>query len=178
MSPSVDLRLASMIRAVGDVILPALAQDGFATEQAKLLLGHLHILRAQIDDAPAFERLELAAARQLAGRVLEQVSGGSETTAAAAALTEARDQPAADPRAVRTVRAAINGAIEGLIEAAAIDGNAASRAAIMRIVVRAEAEAADRGRAWFAASGFEGAGVVLPAIPEMLAAFERDCADA
>ena len=40
MMPSIDLRLASMIRAVEEVLLPALSgHSGLAQEQAQLLLG-------------------------------------------------------------------------------------------------------------------------------------------
>lgn len=177
MIPSVDLRLASMIRAMGDVILPALAADGFATEQAKLMLGHLHILRAQVDDAPEYERLELGAARRLGGALRDIAAGGSRTMEAASALAEAVAATAERPAEVRAGRSAINGAIERLIEAASEDGEPGFRAEALRLVVRAEAVAADRGRAWFAASGFEGAGGELPAIPDMLAAFARECAD-
>ncbi|HMO68292.1 MAG TPA: hypothetical protein PKE25_06450, partial [Novosphingobium sp.] len=67
MIPSIDDRLASVVRALTEGILPHLPADAsLAQEQVQLCIGHLQILRAQIDAAPAFEREELADAAALA----------------------------------------------------------------------------------------------------------------
>ncbi len=56
MTPTVDERLASLIRSLSQVVLPHLPPEAsLAQEQVHLSLGHLQILRAQIDAAPAFE---------------------------------------------------------------------------------------------------------------------------
>ena len=48
------------MRALSEVILPHLpAEASLAQEQVHLCIGHLQIIRGQIDEAPAFERGEL-----------------------------------------------------------------------------------------------------------------------
>ena len=48
MNPDIDLRLQSMLKALTDVIVPALpAQERMAREQAGLLIGHLQIISEQ-----------------------------------------------------------------------------------------------------------------------------------
>ena len=59
MNPSVQDRLGSVLRALSGVILPALPKDaGLAQEQAMLAMGHIQIILAQMDAAPAFEEEE------------------------------------------------------------------------------------------------------------------------
>ena len=54
MNPSIELRLRTMIRAVTEVILPAVnPHDSLAQEQAQLLIGHLHaLLQHHAHEAP------------------------------------------------------------------------------------------------------------------------------
>src|ERR1700733_15345858 len=99
MNPSVDDRIASIIRSLSDVILPALPPDaGLAQEQTHLAIGHLKIIRAQLDATPEFEVEELADARALAESLLRNGEGGSGTRAELNALRSALDQPAGAER--------------------------------------------------------------------------------
>ena len=87
MIPSVDERLASIIRALSEVILPHLPPEAsLAQEQAHLAIGHLQILRLQLDAAPAFEREELADAQAIGKALAAAITGGAATTIAIAAL--------------------------------------------------------------------------------------------
>ena len=173
MNPTVDLRLVTMMRALQDVILPALANNGFAADQAKLMLGHLNMLRLQVDDVAYFEQLELRAARDLAARLVAAVDGGDETHHAVSALKAALALGGGHPREVRASRDAINGAIDTLVQAASTDGSADFLAEAQRLVIRGGTESANRNRSFFAASGFEGDGGDIPAIADMLADFAR-----
>ena len=78
MTPSVDERLASIIRALTEVVLPHLPEDAsLAQEQVHLSVGHLQILRAQFDATPAFEREELDDNKALAAALVATIKGYS-----------------------------------------------------------------------------------------------------
>jgi hypothetical protein len=92
MTPNVDERLASVVRALSEVILPHLPPEAsLAQEQVHLCIGHLQILRAQFDAVPAFEREELGDALAVARDLAGAVTGGEVTTAALAAMNAAVD---------------------------------------------------------------------------------------
>jgi hypothetical protein len=154
MIPNVDDRLASVVRALTEVILPHLpAEASLAQEQAHLAIGHLQILRAQIDAVPGFERGELDDAVALAAALGSGVSGGAATHAALAGLAAAAR--AADGGAVRGQYHAVCQAVEALVRAVASDGDAAGKAALSRIVLEHEAVRAQKDREWFAPFGFD-----------------------
>ena len=93
MNPSLDVRFKSMIRALTEVIIPALdPHNSLAQEQARLLIGHLHAALLQMPTANQVTTTEHAALRGLAEALLTTSSGGPLTLAAAdqarAALTE------------------------------------------------------------------------------------------
>src|SRR3546814_16780178 len=80
MTPSTDERIASIIRSLTEVILPHLHADAsLAQEQAQLAIGHLQILRLQIDVIQAFEAEETADARLLASELADAIEGGHRT---------------------------------------------------------------------------------------------------
>jgi hypothetical protein len=87
MTPNTDERLASIIRALTEVILPHLPPEAtLAQEQVQLAVGHLQILRAQLDSIPSYEREELEDSKAIAVALLQSVSGGAQTSAALDAL--------------------------------------------------------------------------------------------
>jgi len=148
MTPTVDERLASLIRSLGQVVLPHLPADAsLAQEQVHLALGHLQILRAQIDAAPAFEAEEAAdAARH--GAALADL-GGPGAAALAAAVEAAQD---GDARA--RVRA-INAAIDRFIRDSWASGDLALRPRVSGAVVAYEHERVQKDRRWCAPFGFD-----------------------
>lgn len=153
MMPTVDERLASVVRALSEVVLPHLPEEAsLAQEQVQLCIGHLQILRAQIDQTPQFEREELDDARALARDLLAGVSGGAATTAASAGLAAAAD---ADDTDVRGARRRVNEAIDVLVGAVAEDGTDQSRSDLRSTILRHEAERSLKDRRWFAPFGFD-----------------------
>lgn len=157
MTPNVDERLASVIRALTEVILPHLPPEAsLAQEQAQLAVGHLQILRAQIDAVPTYEREELDDAIAIGEALHSGVSGGAATQSARAALaaTLATAVPV-DALAGRRHRQAIHDAIECLIRGTAEDGDAAGKAALSRIILDMEGSRALKDRHWFAPFGFD-----------------------
>lgn len=153
MTPNVDERLASVIRALTEVILPHLPPEAsLAQEQVHLAVGHLQILRTQLDAVPGYEREELDDAIAIA-EALNVVAGGAQTTAARADLqTMAK---AADGSDVRRQRQAIHNAVDALVRAVAADGNSEARAAATRIILEHEQVRTQKDRQWFAPFGFD-----------------------
>jgi hypothetical protein len=154
MTPNVDERLASIVRALSEVILPHLPPEAsLAQEQVHLCIGHLQILRAQFDAVPAFEREELddaiAVARDLAGAV----TGGEQTTAALSAMNAAVD--AADGGDVRGQRAAVLEAVDALVKAVSADGSSNAKAALPGVILKHETPRTLKDRQWFAPFGFD-----------------------
>lgn len=148
MNPSVDDRLASIIRAMSDIILPALPADAsLAREQVQLAIGHVQILRAQLIDLAAFEREELDDAKKLAVSLLQAGSGGPVLTAALSVLRDAvASAVSAD---------SVNQAIHEVIRAAGIDGATTFRARLRSDVLSLEEARTSKDRRWFAGMGFD-----------------------
>jgi hypothetical protein len=146
MNPSIDDRLSSIMRAMTDVILPALPPDaGLAREQLQLCLGHLSILRPHIDGCLSFEQEALDDAARLAAGLLE--AAGAQGVAPES-LTPLRSllregKPPGD-------KEAINRAICDLLE----DHPALSRQ-VQALVIAHEQERTTKDRRWFAPMGFD-----------------------
>lgn len=161
MNPSPQVRLDSMMKALTDVILPAIpAVSELAVEQAQLLLGHLAILRSQIDFLGEFEDTELRAARTLANALCAVAEGSRCTEAAAADLARLGANGTLDETLM---------ALESLILAAAEDGTPEFKAQLRRLVIRHGRIMADLNRSAFAGTQFEVAPDSLPSLPEALA---------
>jgi hypothetical protein len=159
MNPSVDDRLASVVRAVTDVLVPALPPEaGLALEQAQLVVGHLQIIRAQLDATPAFEKEELADSRALGAALSSKGEGGAKTSAALKSLREAVEHDGSGEHC-RQTRVRINQAIDLVIRGAAVDGSAAFSDHLAKTVVEMEAVRSMKDRKWFAAMGFDAGGV-------------------
>lgn len=176
MIPSAELRLSSMIRAVEDVILPAVAgHSGLAEEQAHILLGQLHLLRMQVDHVPAYERVEARSLGALARDLVQQADGGDATASSAGALEELLSgSDPVSPADVRAFTTAVSVAVEELLLASGRDGTDAFKASSTETVIRHGREQSMRDRSWFALTGFEGADVVLTPFDELVETLDRD----
>jgi hypothetical protein len=152
MIPSVNDRLASVVRALTDVIMPSLPSEaGLAQEQIQLAIGHLQILQAQLDGTPAFEAEEAGDAKALGEALITAGEGGSQTTAALAALKSAVETEAS----ARDARVAIHTAIDGLVKAAAADGSADFQSALGKIIIDHQTPRTMKDRKWFELMGFD-----------------------
>ena len=152
MTPDTDERLASIVRALTEVVLPHLPPEAsLAQEQVHLAIGHLQILRAQLDGIPAFEREELEDAKAMAF-ALVGISGGVQTSAALSDL-QATAKKADDD--VRGGVKAINRAIESLVHAVSIDGGGDAKATLSQIILRYEHARVQKDRRWFLPFGFD-----------------------
>lgn len=168
MNPSIEDRLGSMIRAMEEVVLPELrGRKGLAEEQASLVLGHLHQLRAQAGLNTHYENAEFRALATLAAELVAAASGGPVTTSAAHELRSAA-MPATDDDALQAATVRTSAAIAALIAAAHVDGDTRFRTAVYRQVLGHGAATALRDRSWFAITGFEGPDTELPSMTAAL----------
>ncbi len=154
MTPTIDERLASVVRSLTEVVLPHLpAEASLAQEQVQLAVGHLQILRAQLDAAPAFEQEELADARALGQALVDGVSGSDGVATAQTALRAA--VAVADGSDVRGQHQAINDAVAGLVSAVFEVGDADQGAAVTRIILEKEHPRVQKDRRWLLPFGFD-----------------------
>jgi hypothetical protein len=167
MTPSIDVRITSLVRTLGDLVIPAIDPDNdLAREQAGLMLGHLSMLAEQLPHVAGYEALCLDDLRNVARGLAETASGGGETQTAARAVLDACNAEGAGAHAAYNQ---IGFALEDLIQAAAADGDAALRKAIGPAIVRHGLRQTRRERSWFAMTGIDTLRADLPAIPEMVA---------
>jgi hypothetical protein len=153
MTPTTDERLASVIRALTEVILPHLPTDAsLAQEQVQLAIGHLQILRLQFDSVHGFEAEELDDIRALGAELVASIGGGSQTSVALGGLETLLGKTTSD---VRLALSAINRAVEQLVQAVSSDGDAASKSRITAIILRHERARVDKDRRWFLPYGFD-----------------------
>lgn len=157
MIPSIDDRLASVVRALTEVILPHLPPEAsLAQEQAQLCIGQLQILRGQIDLAPAFEREELADTIATGRALADALAGYAPAAPAlAAALEAASAADTMNAAAVRDYRRAVSQAIEALVTTVSASGNATDQAKLTDLVLEHEHARTQKDRAWFAPFGFD-----------------------
>jgi hypothetical protein len=152
MIPSVNDRLASVIRALTDVIMPSLPPEaGLAQEQIQLAIGHLQILQAQMDGTPAFEVDEADDAKALGEALLAAGEGGNQTSAALADLKSAVEAVSSP----RELRVAIHTAIDGLVKATAGDGSSGFKSALGQIIIKHQTPRTMKDRKWFELMGFD-----------------------
>lgn len=156
MTPNIDERLASVIRSLTEVILPHLPPEAsLAQEQVQLAIGHLQILRLQLDAIPGFEADELTDARTLAAALVGAVDGGPATRAAIEALRGAAEAATGTGAQGRDALRAVHGRIEGLIGAVSIDGAPAAGDRLHRTILDHESLRVSKDRRWFLPYGFD-----------------------
>lgn len=154
MNPSVPDRLASAIRALSYVVLPALPPEAsLAREQTQLVIGHLQITLAQYADTPAFEQQEAGDFRDLAIAVAQLAAGGPSTMAAVNDLTIALDESKGSPALAQTNQ--LQKALDGLLVALVADGDEAAGASVRAKVLEEATHRVDVDRRWFSLMGFD-----------------------
>lgn len=161
MNPDIDLRLRSVMKALREVVLPALPEEQrMARDQANLALSHLaliaehwpYALRHELESLD--ECLELAAA--LAPLVRDRALAAALAACVAQGMGVARDDYAAVSAALHAVKAQIDRAL------ADGEGEAPLAATVLDAVLRYNARRAPRERSWHRASGLDPDGPRLP----------------
>jgi hypothetical protein len=164
MTPSIDIRLASMIRAMTDVIGPAIEPgNNLAREQAALMVGQLQMIAAQWRRVSPYARACLDDLRETAAGF--DVQGGplSREASRKLATTLAEDWP--DPEAQYL---AASRALEEMVRAIADDGAPPFAKSFEQSALQFGLRQARRDRAWFAMSGFDIDADALPSLSQLV----------
>lgn len=167
MLPDIDLRLMSAIKALNEVVLPALPEDqAMAREQARLTVATLASIARHWQHALRFELTALAEMCALARDCLPHAPTADCAARLGAALdaqaTLARDDYAAVSAALRGLGTLVAEVIDG-------DGSSAPMAPALQDAVLAHGERqALRERAWYAHCGLDPDAATLPPFDTLL----------
>jgi hypothetical protein len=172
-----DLQIQSMIKAMTDVVLPAVDPNNkLAQEQARLVVGMLSLLAGGLPLQYRFDRDELGRLVTLARDLEANSKGGSQTAAAVAALAAAREQAAQTWERARIEPAELLDAVRelrqlsgALVTAVCADGDSPSQAHTRDSVLASSKEQLLRDRSWLLAQGWEPDPKAVPPIEELLA---------
>jgi len=166
MLPNIDVRIANMIKAIEQVVLPALPKsERLARDQAMLVVGHLRMISGQWKHAVRFEQVTLDAliglADKLAGILAEPFAG---ELADAAKVARGADRGSVDAleQAYSALGAVIDNAILGGPD------HAPFPQAAVDVLFEYGSRQAHVDRTWFKAIGFDPDRADLPEIADVL----------
>jgi hypothetical protein len=168
MLPSIDLRIANIVKALEQVVLPALtARERLAKDQVNLCIGHLQMVAQQWRWAAAFEAGSFHAMIALAQEMLPSVDPGyvEELAQAIASAKAVEGQGLAE---VEHAIVALGGLIDRIILGE--DGKVALAPTVWDAVLDYGEKQALRERSWFAATGLDPDRRELPSITAMMTA--------
>ena len=159
MVPTHALRFQSMLRAITEVVIPAIdPAQKLALDQAYIIAGNLRLLLEQAGRTEDYDRAELADFRQL-GQQLCGLLGDPDPLFDEALAEGSRD------RAAQLRRTKL--AVDGLIKAALADPALCKTAG--SLVLEQSSRQLRRDRVWFAGAGFELDRQALPSLDDVLA---------
>lgn len=165
MLPSIDLRIANVIKALEQVILPALTpRERLARDQINLCIGHLRMIGEQWRWAAAFESGSFHAMIALAKAMQPSVDPFYADELAAAIISA--DAIEGDDLAVEHGIVALGGLIDRIILGE--DGQFPLAPELWNAVLAYGERQATRERTWFAATGLDPDRRELPGIAEMM----------
>ncbi|TDU26854.1 hypothetical protein DFR24_3885 [Panacagrimonas perspica] len=171
-----DLQIKSVIKAMNDVVLPAVdPQNKLAQEQVRLCMGLLGLMAKQLPLQFRFDCDELARLSAYSAELQRIASGGGETGAALAALAEktadanatlerAKSSPYDIEQAVRSLREATGSLVSGVFR----DGDSAVQDRVQRATLAMSKEQLLRDRAWVITQGWEPDPKSVPPIEQLL----------
>ena len=185
MVPTFDQYITASIRALSEVVLPAIDKsDSMALEQAQLVIGMLTLMADQWDKALQLEMTELRAHLRLADVLATAADGGSATreararcraTSAGVAGLAAVDIPAHGT--VHAANVALRASLTDLLAAGRRDGTPAFSSQATAAVLAHAAEQNLLARSWFAKSRLDADWSGLPPIAQVLAGYTQPGTD-
>lgn len=172
-----EVQIASMIKAMKDVVIPALGTSNkLASEQAGLIVGMLHQMSVQLPVQFRFDRDELA---RLLGTVEELLSLQVSDAGARQALQElgalrsdaqqVLQTTLRDPADLPTTVFALKARVCQVIDTLAASGDVESQLKVEKIVLNLSKEQLLRDRALVKAQGWEPDPAAVPPIEQLLA---------
>lgn len=173
-----QLQIKSMIKAMSDVVLPAIDADNkLAQEQGRLVIGMLSLLAKQLPLQFQFDRDELLRLIALAETLYTLAKGGPQVSACvekmSAAVSAARlalRQSESGPNGIETALRGLKETTSMVVRAAYIDGNGAAIEKIQEAVLSSSKEQLLRDRAWVLMQGWEPDPEAIPKIESLIAA--------
>ncbi|MGH8516058.1 MAG: hypothetical protein ACREUE_01225 [Panacagrimonas sp.] len=171
-----DLQIKSILKAMNDVVLPAVDPNNkLAQEQMRLCMGLLGLMARQLPLQFRFDCDELTRLAAYAADLQRVAVGGQQTREAVAALAKsavtanallerAKVSPADIEQSVRTLRAATG----TLISSVFADGDASAQDRVQKATLAMSREQLLRERAWVITQGWEPDPKSLPPIEELL----------
>lgn len=150
MTPSIDLRISTIVRAMEDVVTPAIEEgNSLAREQAALIIGHLRLLAVQWSRADGYARTCLA---DLVDTLVPlEPAGGEQTVAAGLHLGASLGSEGNAESRYKQIMAAA----DALVRAADADGDPGFRAELSARLLDFSLRQSLRDRSWFAGTGFD-----------------------
>ena len=171
-----EIQLQSMIKAMTEVVMPAVDSDNdLACEQAQLVIGMLHLMAARLPWQFHFDVDALARALQLSSDICRDADGGPETRAAVAALNDTTTKGNAvlagaksSPQDLEETLLKLRSETAHALEALHADGEQKSCKAIGRAVLTAARDQIERERAWFSPQGWDTEAEAPPPLETLL----------
>lgn len=171
-----SLQLPAMIKAMTDVVIPALdPENRMAQEQARLVVGMLGLMSARLPLMFAYDRDELGRYLSLSASLLEQMNGKASALAAAKELetcaaqgAEVLDRARAEPGELEAAVLGLRAKVSALVRSVYEEGDPAIRGAVSRAVLTASKDQLDRERAWLIPQGWEADPAALPPIEKLI----------
>lgn len=171
------LQIQSMIKAMMDVVLPAVdPSNKLALEQSRLVIGMLSLMAQQLPLQFRFDCDELSRLLKLAAALQHAARGGPQTTAcidsvaaAASAAAATLDQAKAGPEAIEQSIHELRAATSQLVRAAYRDGETAALQQVESIVLNVSKDQLLRDRSWLLMQAWEADPAALPKIQDLLA---------
>jgi hypothetical protein len=172
-----DLQIKSILKAMNDVVLPAVDPDNkLAQEQVRLCMGLLGLMARQLPLQFRFDCDELARLTAFSAELRRVAGGGVQTREALANLDEAtgkasglleraRVAPVEIEQAVRAMREATGALISSVFR----DGDANAQDRVQKATLAMSREQLLRERAWVITQGWEPDPKAVPPIEELLA---------
>lgn len=165
MIPSIDTRIMSAIKALEQVVLPALPPgERLAREQCEITMGHLRVLASQWRHAVPMARRELALSVGLVERLLPSIAD-PDAADFSRALEAARRIDADDHDAIEAAGRHLGALLDQWLKSAPGLFEDAGIQAVVKDHARLQSH---HERIWFAAAGIANAGG-LPSIADYLA---------
>lgn len=152
MVPNVDLLVSAALRAMKEVVAPAIPQEqGVAAEQARVVIGVLSLLRKRV----SFESVRSLKELEIAVDLAEQVTGVLSNPGALKAELEAARQNSSDAMNDKK-RDAVKRSLLACV-ATSIDDehDREAKNRLLRAVLEISAKQTSLARAWSMPSGFE-----------------------
>jgi predicted nuclease with TOPRIM domain len=171
-----SLQLPAMIKAMTDVVIPALEPGNrMAQEQARLIVGMLGLMAARLPLMFAYDRDELERYLSLSDTLLKHVNGKASALAAAKELdasaahgAEVLDRARAEPGELEAAVLSLRAKVSALVRSVYDEGEPAIRGAVSRAVLSASKDQLDRERSWLIPQGWEADPSALTPIEKLI----------